>query len=65
MTQLGAASAFISGYGIHEDAENNLSTVGGIMGGPLDGNPQVGTGDIFVTKFSSSGVRQKLDDLLF
>jgi hypothetical protein len=31
------------------------------MGGPLDGNPQVGTGDIFVNKFSSSGVRQYLE----
>jgi hypothetical protein len=55
--QLGVANRDTFGRAIAADAQGNVYVVGETDGG-LDGNAQVGTRDLFVTKYDSNGVRQ-------
>jgi hypothetical protein len=52
--QLGAAGANTSGRSVSTDASGNVY-VAGDTSGNLDGNVQVGTIDLFITKYDSSG----------
>jgi hypothetical protein len=44
-------------YGVSLDSSNNIYLSGYTQGG-LDGNTQVGSGDIFLVKYNSSGTKQ-------
>ena len=45
------------GIGVTTDSSGNIYVTGGTTGG-LDGNTQLGSGDIFLVKYDSSGIRQ-------
>jgi hypothetical protein len=51
------AGADTSGYSVATDASGNVYGAGFTTGG-LDGNTLTGIQDFFVTKYSSSGVKQ-------
>jgi Beta-propeller repeat len=55
--QLGGLGAESSGYSVAVDASGNVYVVGDTSG-RLDGNPLVGTNDLFITKYNASGVKQ-------
>jgi hypothetical protein len=55
--QLGVAGTFTVGRAVATDASGNVYVAGYTYGG-LDGNTLTGTGDFFVTKYNSSGVKQ-------
>jgi hypothetical protein len=55
--QLGVAGQRTLGYSVATDANGNVYVAGDTFGG-LDGNTLTGTGDAFVTKYDSSGVKQ-------
>jgi hypothetical protein len=55
--QLGVAGADTNGNSVATDASANIYVAGNTLGG-LDGNTLIGTSDSFVTKYSSSGVKQ-------
>jgi hypothetical protein len=55
--QLGVAGQRTLGYSVATDANGNVYVAGDTAGG-LDGNTLTGTGDAFVTKYDSSGVKQ-------
>jgi hypothetical protein len=55
--QLGVAGADTVGWSVATDATGNVYVAGRTSGG-LDGNTLTGTQDFFVTKYSSSGVKQ-------
>ena len=54
--QLGI-STFDAAYGITTDSSGNIY-VTGRTGGGLDGNTSSGSGDIFIVKYDSSGIKQ-------
>jgi uncharacterized delta-60 repeat protein len=54
--QLGTSSSE-SGSGVTVDSSDNIYVTGHTAGG-LDGNTQVGNGDIFLVKYNSDGVKQ-------
>ena len=54
--QLGTSS-FEMGHGVTTDSSDNIYVTGGTTGG-LDGNTQLGSGDIFLVKYNSSGTKQ-------
>jgi hypothetical protein len=55
--QLGVTGKETSGSSVATDANGNVFVAGSTNGG-LDGNTLTGTGDFFVTKYDSSGVKQ-------
>jgi hypothetical protein len=55
--QLGVAGADTWANSVATDASGNVY-LGGYTTGGLDGNTLMGTGDFFVTKYNSSGVKQ-------
>jgi hypothetical protein len=55
--QLGVAGVANYGYSVATDASGNVY-VAGLTRGGLDGNPLMGTQDVFVTKYNSLGVKQ-------
>ena len=55
--QLGVAGKYTYGFSVATDASANIYVAGQTEGG-LDGNTLTGTRDFFVTKYSSSGVKQ-------
>jgi Beta-propeller repeat len=55
--QLGVATKSTTGSSVATDANGNVYVAGSTAGG-LDGNTLIGTGDFFVTKYDSSGVKQ-------
>jgi hypothetical protein len=54
--QLGT-STFEEGSGVTTDPSGNIYVTGGTLGG-LDGNTSSGSGDIFLVKYNSSGIKQ-------
>ena len=54
--QLGT-STFDAAYGVTTDSSGNIYVTGG-TGGGLDGNTSSGSGDIFIVKYDSSGIKQ-------
>ena len=54
--QLGTSSTD-TGYGVTTDSSGNIYVTGGTTGG-LDGNTRLGSGDIFLVKYDSSGTKQ-------
>ena len=54
--QLGT-STFEEGSGVTTDPSGNIYVTGGTVGG-LDGNTSSGSGDIFLVKYNSSGIKQ-------
>jgi len=56
-TQQLGTSSYDSGYGVTVDSSDNVYVTGGTSGG-LDGNTNSGSGDIFLMKFNSDGVKQ-------
>ena len=54
--QLGTSSSDQE-FGVTVDSSDNLYVTGYTNGG-LDGNTQVGNGDIFLVKYNSDGVKQ-------
>ena len=55
--QLGVTGFYTSGNSVTTDASGNVYVAGNTDGG-LDSNTLTGTGDFFVTKYNSSGVKQ-------
>jgi hypothetical protein len=55
--QLGVTGKSTLGNSVATDANGNVYVAGDTFGG-LDGNTLTGTGDAFVTKYDSSGVKQ-------
>lgn len=55
--QVGVAGQYAFGLGVGTDSSGNV-LIGGYTTGGLDGNTQTGNKDYFVTKYSSSGVKQ-------
>ncbi|MFL5814580.1 MAG: SBBP repeat-containing protein, partial [Bdellovibrionia bacterium] len=55
--QLGVAAKTTSGNGVTADSSGNVF-VAGSTGGGLDGNASTGTNSVFVTKYTSAGLRQ-------
>ena len=54
--QLGTSSSDY-GFGVTTDSSGNIYVTGGTVGG-LDGNTSSGSGDIFLVKYNSSGIKQ-------
>jgi len=54
--QLGTSTAE-EGSGVTTDSSGNIYVTGGTVGG-LDGNTSSGSGDIFLVKYNSSGIKQ-------
>ena len=54
--QLGTSSGDV-GFGVTTDSSGNIYVTGG-TGGGLDGNTSSGSGDIFLVKYNSSGIKQ-------
>ncbi|MCP4379176.1 MAG: PEP-CTERM sorting domain-containing protein [bacterium] len=54
--QLGSSSSDI-GYGVSVDGSGNAYVTGETLGG-LDGNTSAGSGDMFLTKYNTSGTKQ-------
>ncbi len=55
--QLGVVGSCANAHGITSDSGGNIY-VAGVTGGALGGQTYVGVGDLFVTKYNSSGVKQ-------
>jgi hypothetical protein len=55
--QFGVVGAYTYGNSVATDVRGNVYVAGNTYGG-LDGNPLMGIGDFFVTKFNSAGVKQ-------